>query len=77
MDTDNEILDFMNEYGQRNGGRLASLQEIADGVEGINHRSSVLYALRRLEERGKVVSLGRKGSSRRWAPTVEAETVWP
>jgi hypothetical protein len=77
MDTDNAVLDFMNEYGQRNAGRLASLQEIADNVSGVNHRSSVLYALRRLEERGRVVALGQPGSSRRWAPTTEAETTWP
>jgi hypothetical protein len=77
MDTDNEILEFMNEYGDKNGGRLASLQEIADSVEGVNHRSSVLYALRRLEEQGRVVPLGQKGSSRRWAPITEAEVIWP
>jgi hypothetical protein len=76
-DTDNDVLRFMNEYGETNKGRLPSLQEIADGVEGLGHRSSALYALRRLEEQGRVVSLGVDGTSRRWAPTTEAETVWP
>jgi hypothetical protein len=77
MSVGNAVLTFMRQYADQNGGRLPSLQEIADAVPGLGHRSSALYALRRLQEQGKVIPLGQPGSSRRWAPTTEAETTWP
>lgn len=64
MKTKYRVHKFMLEY-QGHNGKPPTLDEITDGVSGLNYRSSARQSVRSLHKEG-LVEAGREGTSRRF-----------
>jgi hypothetical protein len=75
MDTADRVWHFMLDH-QDDKGRPPTMAEIQTGVPGLNHRSSVAYALDTLVGEGRVVETGDPGTAcRHRAIPVEGTTT--